>query len=131
MLAISSTVNPSWPSSGPGVGSRRSSCNRVSGGDWTNRPSLRLIRAVKRGKSVRATSGIDASTPTTPASTAPAVSDRLPTLNRYEAMPRARLVLARSRFLPSWLSITCSATQCWGRITAGQRGMKWASATPR
>ena len=38
---------------------------------------------------MRATSGIDASTPTTAASRRPSVSDRVPTLNRYDAMPRA------------------------------------------
>ena len=36
---ISSSVNPTPPASGPGVGSVRSSRSRVGGGAWTNRPN--------------------------------------------------------------------------------------------
>ena len=53
MSVISSSVKPTWPSSGPGVGSVRSSCSRVVGGVWTNPPSRWRIRAVSRGKRVR------------------------------------------------------------------------------
>ena len=96
MSAISSTVKPCCSLSGPGSGAVRSSLSRVVGGVSTNPPSLRPIREVNRGKRVRATSGIDASTPTAPASRAPKVRDRLPTWNWCDASPSARLVLSRN-----------------------------------
>ena len=110
MPAISSTVNPTPPLCGLGVGSVRSKWSRVALGGRTNSPALRLNRAVRPGNSTRATSGIDASTPNPADRTAPSANVRVPTCNWCEARPSARRTRRVRRSVSCWPSATCSST---------------------
>ena len=105
MSVISSSVKPSWPSSGPG---RRLPPLELQPGQ-----RRRLDEPARAsGGSARSGAGRGCARPagSTPARRrrrpAPprAVSDRLPTWNRCDAMPSARLVLARRRW-PAFVAL--------------------------
>ena len=134
MAVISSRVNPTWPPSGPGVGSRplqpqpgpRRACGR------TGRRAART-RAVSRGNRVRATSGTDASTPRAADEDRPGASaagcrrgpGATPPPRPAGSGPQSRCGV---RQVVHHLLRRPSASGC---ITAGQSGTKWASAAPR
>ena len=100
MSVISSSVKPDARRRAPGP-DRSARVAAASRGARRTAPDFCRSCAVSRGKRVRATSGIEASTPTTAVSTAPRPIERLPAWNRCDTMPRARRVRARRRCSPS------------------------------
>ena len=103
MSVISSRVKPRWPFVGPG---RRLGALQLQPGPRrrrTIRPNRLRMRAVSRGKRIRATSGIEASTPRHAGEHAPTANVRLPTCElvrrRPERPPRPAPAAVRLRRL--------------------------------
>ena len=105
MSVISSTREPDAgrPRARASARSAPAAAGSAAGSRRSGR-TLARIRAVSRGKRIRATSGNEASTPTAAGQHAPRRrSDRLPTWNWCDAVPSARRVRARRRCASSWL----------------------------